>query len=526
MSIDLPVAVKILSLFYAEVEPRVNMPLDILDDEFIWNLARIVRVSYEDDKCYVTVRYEGWGSKWDVELPYPNERLARVFTYTRQVRCFVTLLGSSKVEICDKASIPGHLLLKNSDNWTDAWPCKVSFRMPCHNRESACDVLRREDKVYVQPYMAYALPGSVQKHMTHGGQWVDTSRLLPWKDLDVNNPVNVPERICILQEMTSSRGQPAGNDPALSSSQGSKFYYFIKVFCDAYRMAQSDWIQGRLPRQALSKGALLKDEYRIFPNDLGSDPPGGFLYSGSLTPRKRVWCDANRNVATNHGLNPPRHREAPKIEFAPVPSLPPPIPVTEKAYFNQGVRRLEVSNRWAGVLHVAGNDLFVGSYASQFEARRAVRLASAQSRRDNYQSVFTGMKHGQIDSSGLKVEDRTPHLTRFPDFDEDSSLFGPNAAHLADLFNAPVESVVSAFEETRQLMSGGHGLSLGPPFRLREWIGQHYSHGQHLKELALKSGKDILSNAYILAVPVKCDGNIGNKRRKLSHPKHLQQHLS
>ncbi len=115
-------------------------------------------------------------------------------------------------------------------------------------------------------------------------------------------------------------------------------------------------------------------------------------------------------------------------------------------------------------------------------------------------------------------------MTRFPDFDEDSSLFGPNAAHLADLFNAPAESVVSAFEQ--QLNSGEDRLSLGPPFRLREWIGQNYSHGQHLKELALKSGKDILSNAYTLAVPVNCDGNIGYKRRKLSHPKHLQQHLS
>jgi hypothetical protein len=503
------------------------MPLDILDDDVTWNLARIVRVSREDDKCYVTVRYEGWGSKWDVELPYPNERLARVFTFTRQVKGFVSLLGSNKVDIGDKSSIPGHLLLNNSDNWTDAWPCKVSFRMPHHNRESACDVLRTEDKVYVQPYMAYALPGSVQHHMTHGGQWVDTSRLLPWKDLDVdNNSVNIPKRICILQEMTSSRGQTVGNDPALSSSQGIKFYYFIKAFCDAYRMAQSDWIQGRLPPQALSKGALLKDEYRTFPDDLGGDPTDGFQYSGSLTPRKWASDNANRNVATNHSLNHPRHREAPKIAFAPVPSLPPPIPVTEKAYFHQGVRRLEVSNRWAGVLHVAGNDLFVGSYASQSEAHRAVRLASAQSRRENCQGVATGAKHGQRDSSGLKFEDRTPHLTRFPEFDVDSSLFAPNAARLADLFNTPAESVVSAFEETQQLMSGDDRLSLEHEFRLREWIGQHYSHGQHLQELALKSGEDILSNTYILAVSVKYDGKIGNKRRKLSHPKRLQQHLS
>ena len=64
--VNFPVAVKSLSLFYAEVEPRVNMPLDILDDNFTWNLARIVCVSCKDDKCYVTVHYEGWGSKWDV----------------------------------------------------------------------------------------------------------------------------------------------------------------------------------------------------------------------------------------------------------------------------------------------------------------------------------------------------------------------------------------------------------------------------------------------------------------------------
>ena len=131
----------------------------------------------------------------------PEQRFGRVFTYTRLVRGFVTLLGSNKVKIGDRAS----LLLKNSDNWTDAWPCKISFRMPHHNRESACDVLRMDDTVYVQPYMAYALPGSVQQHMTHGGQWVNTSRLLPWKDLDVRNPVNIPVRICILQENTSKQ---------------------------------------------------------------------------------------------------------------------------------------------------------------------------------------------------------------------------------------------------------------------------------------------------------------------------------
>ncbi|KAL3799489.1 hypothetical protein ACHAW5_009323, partial [Stephanodiscus triporus] len=359
-----------------EVEPKVNMPLDILDDKFVWNLARIARVSCEGDKCNVTVRYEGWGSKWDVELPYPNRRLARVFTYTRQVRCFVSLLGSSKIEIGDKVNTPGHV------DWTDAWPCKVSFRMPHHNRESARDFLRTEDKFFVQPYMAYALP-AVQESMVHGGKWVDRSRLLPWKDLDVSNALNITQKICILQEISPSRGNTDGYVPALSSSQSSKSYCVIKDFCDAYQMAQSDWIQGYLPPNALSRGVLLTDEYLFFPNDVGSDPAVGCRYSGSLIPRKRGWGVANQN-----GQN----RDATKVAFAPVPSLPSPIPILEKTHSNHGVRRLEVSKRWAPFLHVAGNDLFLGSYASQSEARRVVQLASAQSRRENCQGTAAGVR--------------------------------------------------------------------------------------------------------------------------------------
>jgi hypothetical protein len=127
--------------------------------------------------------------------------------------------------------------------------------MPHHNRESACNVLQKGDKVYVQPYLVYALPGLVQQHMTNGGQWVDMSQMLPWKDLDVSNLVNITKRICILQEITSSKGQAVGDDPALLLSQGINSYY-MKVFCDAYQMAQSDWIQGHLPPRVLSKGVL------------------------------------------------------------------------------------------------------------------------------------------------------------------------------------------------------------------------------------------------------------------------------
>ncbi len=78
-------------------------------------MGHIISISYENDKdqngarreqsdrlnapspkCHVTVQYEGWGEQWDETLPYPNNRLARMFTYTKKVKCFVAMLGVRK----------------------------------------------------------------------------------------------------------------------------------------------------------------------------------------------------------------------------------------------------------------------------------------------------------------------------------------------------------------------------------------------------------------------------------------------
>jgi hypothetical protein len=493
----------IFSRLSEEVEPKVNMPVDVLDDEFIWNLARIVCVSSEGSKCNVTVQYEGWGPEWDIVLPYPNERLARVFTYTRQVRCFAVLLGSNKIEIDDKVNIPEHKFLKKADNLTDVWPCKVSFRMPHNNRQSACNALRKEHKVYVQPYMTYALPKSVQNNMTYGGQWVETSRLLPWKDFDASNPINIFKRVHIIQEVKSTGGLPAGGEPSLSSSQSIKSYKFAKDFCVAYQTALSDWIQGYLPPQALSEGVLLNDEYRIFPNDVEAYPIDVCRYSGSLAPRKMELRDPIQNGVTNHGANPPLCPDATEIAFASIPSLPSPIPIIHKASSNPCIRYLEASNRWAGVLHVAGNDLFLGSYASQCEAERAVRLALAQLRKETCQGGVAGVEINRIDAGGIEFENTMRHLTPFPDCD---SLFVPNAAHTADLFNTTAESVVSAFEKTQQPMNSERKPSSEPTFHLQDWIRQHYRHVWPVKQLTFPSGGR------------KCDMNIRSMRRKQTNP--------
>ena len=128
----------------------MNMLLDLLDDDNIWNIARIIHVSHvrvdisNKWKCNVTLRYEGWGSKWDMILSYPNKQLARIFTYTKQVRCFVMLKerssrGSSNSSSSSSKLLPPNKDQDNTNNWTNVWPCKVSFRVPHMNSASACN---------------------------------------------------------------------------------------------------------------------------------------------------------------------------------------------------------------------------------------------------------------------------------------------------------------------------------------------------------------------------------------------------
>jgi hypothetical protein len=238
----------------SKVEPKVNMLLDLLDDDNIWNIATIVHVSHERVdisnkwKCYVTLRYEGWGSKWDMILNYPNARLARIFTYTKQVRCFVMLMerssrGSSNSSSSSRKLLPPNDDQDNTNNWTNVWPCKVSFRVPHQNRSNACNILRKECKVFIQPYMTHTLPYKVQQCMINGGQWVDTIRLLEWKEIDVHNPSSTGNKSFVIV-----RGLPPPNGVEEQHVSRSKVYRVNKEFCDAYTMAKSDWIEGYYPR--------------------------------------------------------------------------------------------------------------------------------------------------------------------------------------------------------------------------------------------------------------------------------------
>lgn len=483
-------------------------------------------VEASSPKCLVTIRYEGWGKEWDETVPYPNNRLSRMFTYTKKVKCFVTMLGGQK----HSPSQTGSAELMNIDplNWTKVWPCVATFRMPHPgqaNTSAAFACLRGQgSRIFIRPYLAYMLPKTVQRRMVHGGHWVDGGKILSWKELDLNNSFVSSSGNSILRELP-----PAGVEVGAAAGTA---YCFVHNFYQAYRAARSDWIKGHLPPNAVWEGALLRDEYRV--RNVGGDAIDGVRYSGSFDIKKvevkevkvnevgknskkcsvptttgedkresNQGCDANAFAKSENSA----HLPAMKVPFVPAPSLPPAIPINDLVYPDQGVRRLADSNRWASILRVGATDIFLGSYTSQSEAAYAVNLALVQSERENCQ-----IANGKENSS--RAAPLMPHLPNFQVHTSPAS----NAGRIADLFNTPIESIVSAFEKTQAEI--GQDTPPRLPFRLRDWMDQHYRHMQHLKELSPMGGQDA-GDQFTFVANVKDDSS-RRKRRKQSTPKRLR----
>lgn len=414
----------------------MNMPLEIRDEDYIWSAAKIIKISNSNKQCRVTVRYEGWGPQWDEELTYPNPRLARIYTYTKRVKCLATVLAKKK-EIRGfgvNAPIPNN----HTRNWTDIWPCTVSLRMPHpgirdeSDKLSPEELLRLENNVFVQPYAPQLLTVFLQNSQTCGGWWISTSNLRLWREFDIENPLSKNTKGCVLRELSTSDN---------ATSQQIE-YHFHPSFITAWNIAKSDkWIRGFLPPGATPVGSLLEEKYRV--KNVGGDSIGGVKYTGSFdihsASRKRISETSSRSMTP---IPPPEIEAAkPPLRSVYEKNLPPPILVNCE---HPGVRRLQNSNRWASVVKIAGNDVFIGSFVSQTEAVRARELALAQ------------CSHNDIASTQTAAA-----LQNLP-------AIGP----VHDLFNTPVEAVISAYEESK---------TKTPVFSLQNWMSnQDFSELQGL----------------------------------------------
>ena len=421
-----------------DVSPKMHMPLEILDEDYIWSSAKIIKISNSKQKCRVTVRYEGWGSEWDEELTYPNPRLARIYTYTKRVKCLANVL-SKKKEI-RVIGVNSQMPNNHVRNWTDIWPCTVSLRMPHpgireeSDKLSPEELLRLENNVFVQPYAPQLLSSFLQNSRTCGGWWISTSNLRLWREFDIENPLSKNTKGCVLRELSTS-----GN----AASQQLE-YHFHPSFITAWSIAKDDkWIRGCLPPGATPVGSLLDEKYRV--KNIGGDAIEGVKYMGSFDMRSASRKQTSETPSRSATPIPPPEIEVAKTQLQNIheENLPPPILIN---YEHPGVRRLPNSNRWASVVKIAGNDVFLGSFVSHTEAVRVRELALAQCS-DNVASTQT--------AAAL----------------ENTSAIGP----VHDLLNTPVEAVISAFEESK---------TKTPAFSLQNWMAveqtQYFSELQDL----------------------------------------------
>lgn len=402
------------------------MPIEIRDNDFIWSAAKIIEISNTNPKnCRVIIRYEGWGSEWDEELPYPNPRLARIYTYTKRVKCLANVLCKRK-ELRGVSNGAGSS--NNVRNWTDVWPCTVSFRMPHPGPRDARqlspeELLRLETNIFVQPYAPHLLSSFLQKGLTCGGWWITANHLRIWKDFEVESPVAKNSTCVILREVCSSE-----------SYMSQLEYHFSKDFVTAYKVAKSDkWLRGFLPpKTALLEGSLVDDRYRV--KNVGGDAIDGVKYTGEFD-----LSSASRKRSSQTSSRSPSPLPTPKIEkikstpgILESASLPQPILVN---YEHPGVRRLENSGRWASVVKIAGNDVFLGTFASQTEAVSA--------------------REGLLVQCSSNIEEKkasTPSK-------QGQAAVGP----VNDLLATPVEAVIQAFEQSNTHVS----------FSLQNWITEH-----------------------------------------------------
>jgi len=142
------------------------MPIDVCDTGLLWNCARIVKIEKNKKAAstgithYVTVHYEGWPADWDEPMAWPSKLLAKRYTYTKKAKCFIKL-----------------------DGIKDSYPCKIYFRMPHTDKKEPRDFLRKEKRVYIEPYMPTLLPSDVQERLIdQRGQWTTVGRIKPWRD--------------------------------------------------------------------------------------------------------------------------------------------------------------------------------------------------------------------------------------------------------------------------------------------------------------------------------------------------------
>ena len=417
----------------ADVEPEVGMEIDFRDPDYIWSSGRIVGVKSTPKskaaKKQVTVQYDGWPPDWNEVVTWPSVRIAKLFTYTKRVRCFAE-------GIIPKKAPPKKKALEGTGRTVvtcTLWPCTVRFRMP-HPAHfgRAEELLRLEPNVFVQPFAPETLPQDILCTIeNNNGAWLHNGRLRLWKN------ENALEALGTLHPS----------------------------FEFAYKLGQDDTsTPGKLPPRAMEVGSLLNSSYRVF--KVGGEAINGRLYTGECAdPKPTVpkFASSTSKASSDRKLRSEEAKAKAEAEakrrrcIQRPPKLPRPLVIYDpSSKLTSEAVRLRETKRWGAAISVGGNDLHLGGFPTQAHAIASSAIALAKDATDS-----------DDDSSSEKLP---------AEVDEESSAAFPRdemEGQIADLNATRLEDAICALEKKNNKQG---------TFSLHDWTMQSIRYQAYLKQ--------------------------------------------
>lgn len=283
----------------------------------------------------LTYSTQGWLADYDEIVEWPNgPRIAKIFTYTRQVKCLARLLPSNRTKK-SRSKIP-------KDKNSELWPCKVLFRMPDpldpSRKAIAEELLRLEPNILVQPYgfKENILPKLLAKVFTKDfktGRWISAGSILPWQpnlrksDTDMNKDI-FSRAIKLALADTSTPG----------------CYEGVPLF---------------------ENNSLLLKKYRV--QSVESLMP----MKGQLIPNMIKEGKENGDKSLHNSKNPPVVSRKHIVHFSGGNNIPKQVLLDDN---NEIYPSHENPERFAVKIKIGGNDLFLGEYPSMSTAVEALKL--------------------------------------------------------------------------------------------------------------------------------------------------------
>ena len=432
----------------ADVEPAVGMEIDFRDPDFIWSSGKIVAVKSTKSKAgkkQVTVQYDGWSPDWNEVVSWPSVRIAKLFTYTKRIRCFVDGILPKKNPPKKKApGDPGRTPVT-----CHVWPCMVRFRMPHPaHRERAEELLRLEPNVFVQPYAPDTLPNDIVCTIENGGVWLHNGRMRLWKN---------------------------ENGLAMLGTVHPSFEF-------AYKVGLNDLATpGKLPYRAMEVGSLLNADYRVF--KVGGEAVKGKMYTGEcpdpkpiapkFAPSKKLSNKApsDRKLRSEEAKLKAEAQAKRRRQIQRPPKLPPPLIVYDPSFkLSSEAVRLRETKRWGAAISIGGNDLFLGSFPTQSHAIASSAIALAKDASD-------------IDDDSSAKLPADVHQESSPAFPRDEM-----EGRIADLNATRLEDSICALERNNK-----HG-TFGT-FSLHDWTMQSIRYQAYLRQNRVPPAHGVADNA-------------------------------